>query len=162
MEPIIYDSLDWHMKGDIAKDIKPEQVAVYIGFYLRWLFENDFLSDDILAKNEVDWVALDEGATTGGKLLQKFGGQITSNMLNVDGILFTNLYYLNGCFYANLEQALAEMEGVQKDDAHAMYRIPESEANYQIIKARIDFYMQETMRFTLRFLLNTVESNDEE
>lgn len=124
------DRIDWHIEDNIPADVKMENSAIHIGFYMNWLIETELLDEDFISENKSEIEDLIKHKKTGlDFLIDQCDGKLISSILNHQGASFTSYYY---------DSYLDDFVDVVGDATDFFYEVEDCIENYQLIKAIVD------------------------
>ena len=132
-EPVVFDKAKWHCGGDYPQDLGEDQAFVHTGLYLGWIIDVGLYSEtfaDDFAKDIADFKAR---RLTGPGVYQSADGVFMDEMLNREGVAFTNAYFdfQKGKYLADYEKLLAS-------DLPSLYHVEDSWENYDRLKQPLD------------------------
>ncbi|MFV0517551.1 MAG: hypothetical protein ACK5MV_09150 [Aminipila sp.] len=150
-----YDDASWHYEGEYPKNLPNENAGIFIGMFLAWCVENDFVSEEILEeeKEVVDKIKAHE--ITGSVLLWKLDGKLISEDLNEEGNSFALSYYEDNSKFAKtygdyvtdfceVFNSKAEQSGLEYE---SLYHVEDTLENYLLIKNLIDIRFKQWIEF---------------
>lgn len=141
------DKTSWHYEvPDYPKELANEQGGVHIAFFFRWMIENGFAGDELLAEYPALQTELRIGTVDAFVLLNDFlDGTILEEDFTASGAQFARAYYLEKELYSReygnyledyetLMPSLEKLAGFEKFYQSVVY----SETNYEKLKKMID------------------------
>lgn len=148
-----YDKAKWHFDADdFPAGLPIEQGGVHMAFFFRWMLENGFAGEDLLADAADEVAGVQAGDYSALTLLFDFcDGVLLDEDFSEDGAAFADAYYADdgdfvdqhGGYLQNYSTlALSHLPGLEDSD----YGIEFSDANYALVKAAIDQRFQTFQR----------------
>lgn len=135
-EPIILDIAKWHFQGDYPKDLPIDNAYNHTGFFIGWLVENEFLSEDfsILIKDGIKSFIKKE-ITAPTLFKEYFDGLFETHQINDEITPFVLDYYGRD---SNDSAYFSKYLNKLLKDLPSVYNIKDSWDNYRVIKSFID------------------------
>jgi hypothetical protein len=132
-QTIVYDKADYHFDSVDRFNLPYEHAYNHTLFFLRWLIQNDFLSDSFRTTSAAMLTEFDRGSKSIQELYEWWDGCLISNMLSKQGNLFTQSY-----FDFDHGQYINDYRNLLQNDLQTEMHILYNEANYQKLKPIID------------------------
>jgi hypothetical protein len=122
--PIIYDLARHHFESPTYPDSLPIEASyIHIGFFLGWAIENNLVSDEFEDEFMLKINHFKQRQISCTLVSELWDGHLTDEMLNRDGRLFAEAYYLSGYFLKAYKALFPE--------ASSIYYIEDTWENYQ-------------------------------
>jgi hypothetical protein len=130
---IVFDKAKWHYGGDFPDDLDEEQAYVHTGLYLGWIIDNKLYSEEFADDFEEEIRKFKDRKMTGPEVYQSADGVFMDDMLNDEGLEFTQSYFdfEKGAFLKEYEKLLGAK-------LPTMYHVKDSWENYDLLKPTID------------------------
>ncbi|PQJ18321.1 DUF7832 domain-containing protein [Nonlabens tegetincola] len=134
-----YDDTSWHYDGDFPQHLSKKNAATHIGMFLKWIIENDFISEYYKIKYDEEIALVNQNKITGAQfLIQYCDEKLTADEINNYIKPFVDFYYEE----KYLEDYCIHLaNAIDKDDS--IYTVKDTTKNYNTIKKAVsDRYQQ--------------------
>ena len=129
---MIYDSAEWHYKGDYPADLPPQNGGTHIGLFFIWLVTNR-LESEPLALEYSELLDLMRAEKVGGRefIATLRDGQLSDRDLNKQGNAFALYYYDSELYFKDYAETLVA-------GRPSLYHVDDSRRSYEAIAPIID------------------------
>lgn len=132
-----YDKAKWHLTKDFPKDLEEEQIYVHSGFFIAWLIDKGFTSEDFEEQNGDIIIQYKQRQISGPKLYELSGGVLSADDVNDEGRLFCNYYYEPNTYFNDYRDTFIK-GGLFKKDLPSDYHVQDTWENFSKICKVID------------------------
>ena len=132
-ETIVFDKAKWHFSGDFPKELKPYQAYIHTGFYIGWLIQKGFISDELKNESEKEINLFLEKKISSVEFYEdQLDGVFLSEDVNEIGLKFTRDY-----FDFNTGEYLKDYEEVLGANMPTLYHVKDTWENFNTISSLI-------------------------
>jgi hypothetical protein len=132
-QPEVFDKAKWHFVGDFPDDLDDYQGYEHTRMFVGWIIDNDLLSVEFAAELKKEIRRFKARKLTGSKIYELVDGVFVDDMLNPEGLAFTQDYFDfdNGKYLADYEKLICA-------DLTTLYHLQDTWENYDLLKPQID------------------------
>jgi hypothetical protein len=137
-DSFVYDKAKYHIQSTKKEGLPDENAANHTVVFLRWLIENNLMSDSFINESTDILRRLRDGKATIFEVYGFWDNCLIDEMLSAEGNLFATYYFdfKNGQ-YAN------DYASKLKQNLPTIFHINYTEENYQAIRPVIDLRYQQ-------------------
>jgi len=128
-----YDKADWHFTQQFPAERNEEQIYVHGGMFLKWAFDNEFLSGFIPEHFEQQLLQLKNREIKGSALIENLDGVLESGMFTEKGNAFISDY-----FNSKTDSYFHDYENTLAKGLPSYFFVEDSWANYDKLAKIID------------------------
>jgi hypothetical protein len=129
----VYDKAKYHVESIEELGLPDEHAENHTVFFLRWLMENDLMSDEFMAESTDVLTRYQEGRASIHDIYRSWDTCLIDDMLSERGNAFARHYFdfAQGSYLTDYAQVLQKS---LPSEFHVAY----SEENYHVLRERID------------------------
>lgn len=132
-DTLVFDKAKWHYEGEYPADLAVDQAFVHTGLYLGWIIDVGLYSEEFAEDFVKEIKRFKARKLTGPGVYRAADGVFTDDMLNEDGLEFTEAY-----FDFETGKYLKDYEKLLSAALPSMYHVPDSWESYDLLKPQID------------------------
>jgi len=92
--PVVYDKAKYHQESVAEQGLPESQAAVHTAFFLGWLMDNNFCSEEFVEESRDEIEAYKNRDKTAMEIYSKWDWCLVDDMLNAEGNAFAQDYFL--------------------------------------------------------------------
>lgn len=124
-----YDDASWHYGGQFPADLPMEAGATHIGMFVAWCLQNGLAGALHTHDFPLQLESLrSRSMTPGAWFIQACDGKLTDEDLNVEGNVFTSVYYA-----ADNPRYMLDYEATLCRDLASAYHVPDTWGTYDAL-----------------------------